>query len=285
MPDRVIYILQDAGRPDLVKIGKDSYWPIRYRQARCQSPRDVTCLALWRFPQVDSVELGRIEKSASAGLERRDLGNNTTEWFVASAVEAVAHVEARIGRRPEESHATTRKRSWDGVEPWDAWRDEARFVSTRERRRLWVGAEIDDGGAVGTLKTVHSPYFDGFFQFSPTYAPARFRWLTWWQAQDPVPSERSNRLIYDYWHRLVAKYGQGPNDMAVGWLRKADGSPAIGWPELQMVVSEIGLLRGDPKMPKPRDARASDPQMGGKKPIRIGDVPPQHLVWAVAKPD
>lgn len=282
MPDRVIYILQDAGRPDLVKIGKDSAWPLRYRQARCQSPRHVDCLALWRFPTLTSTELGKIEKAATAGLEKRDLGNNTREWFDASADEAREHVAARIGRLADEMSGATGRRSWDGVEPWDAWRDEARFISTRERRRLWVGAEVDFQDGIGPLKVVHSPYYDGFFKFAPTYAPAKFRWLTWWQTQDATPNEKSNRLIYDFWHKLVTTYGQGPRDLAVGWLRSPGGRPNIDWTSLQRVMSEAGLLRGDPRAPKPRDARASDPQMGGNSPINFGDIPPQHLIFSSA---
>jgi hypothetical protein len=211
---------------------------------------------------------------------QRDLGNNTTEWFVADAATARAHVEARLGRPADEIHDPPGRRSWHGIEPWDAWRDEARFIPTRERRRLWVGAEIDAAGVVGALKAVHSPYFDGFFKFAPTYAPAKFRWRTWWQTLDATPNERSNRLVYDLWHRLVTEHGQGPNDLAVGWLRTPDGRPKIDWAGLQAFMSAAGLKRGDPSAPKPTDARPSDPPMGSARPIGFGEIPPQHLILA-----
>ncbi len=246
----------------------------RYCQARSQSPRQVDCMALWRFPAFSSTELLHVEKDAASGLEKRDLGNRTKEWFVADAATARAHVEARIGRPADEIRGAAGRRSWEGAEPWDAWRDESRFISTEARRRLWAGAEIGADGAIGTLKVVHSPYYDGFFKFAPTYAPAKFRWLTWWQTQDPTPNDRSNRLIYDLWHRIVTEHGQGPNDLAVGWLRTSDGHPKIDWADLQRLMSAAGLKRGDPTAPKPRDARPKDPTMGRNKPIGFGEVPP-----------
>src|SRR3546814_11039013 len=36
-----IYIMTDAGVPDICKIGKDTRWTYRYKQARCYTPRSL----------------------------------------------------------------------------------------------------------------------------------------------------------------------------------------------------------------------------------------------------
>jgi hypothetical protein len=74
---RVVYILQDSGRPDIVKIGKASDWPLRFSQALSQFPREVLCAAAWRFD--DRAGLDRAERAAQAGLVRFETGNNNQE--------------------------------------------------------------------------------------------------------------------------------------------------------------------------------------------------------------
>lgn len=275
MPDRAVYILQDTGRRDLVKIGKDSGWPIRYSQALSQTPRSIEVLALWSF--TESPSLNQAEKNAHVGLLPYRTENNTREWFVADGQQAIAHVTKNLGRSPDETFALPGRRTWHGAPPWDAWRDTARYQSTNVRRRLWVGAEISPNSTIEALKIVHSPYYDGFFLFKPTYACAKFRWLGWWQSQEPL-SERSNRDTYDLWTQLVSEFGQGPADTAVGWLRHTDGTAKVSWQGLKEALARAGFVAGDPRGPKPRDARERDPSIGGAKPIPFGVNPPQDLV-------
>lgn len=276
MADRVIYILQDTGRPDLVKVGKDSGWPIRFRQARSQTPRELTCIALWRY--TNGSALNQAEKAAHVGLRPFKTGNNTKEWFIASADGAAAHVRTALGRPADETHAMPGSRSWHNAPPWDAWRDMSTYTQTKVRRRLWVGAEVSETGLLGALKVVHSPYYDGFFTFKPTYACSAFRWLCWWQYSEAQVTNLGNRAVYDLWHRLVTQFGQGPDDAAVGWLRHRDGSPKIDWRALQEELAQSGMLKCDPSAPKPFDAPARDPSNGGVE-LPFGSIPPQNLIY------
>ena len=273
--DRVVYVLQDAGRSDLVKIGKDSNWPLRYRQARSQTPRDISCLAVWRFQ--DAVSLNAAERASRSGLIKATTGNGNKEWFLASAADAVKHVCRALGRACDEEAGTPGRRSWENVPSWDAWRDTAGYKATKVRRRLWVGGEIGDRGAIGALKIVHSPYYDGFFTFKPTYACSRFRWLGWWQFPGVEVTDRDNRMVYDLWGRLVSTYGLGSDDLAVGWLRNSDGTARVDLSTLQNRLNHAGMVAGDPRAPKPLDAPERDPSNGGVK-IPYGAVPPQDLI-------
>lgn len=272
---RVIYILQDSGRPDLVKIGKDSAWPLRYRQASCTSPRQIRCLAVWRYP--DAATLNAAERQAQAGFISHDTGNGNTEWFPADAESAIHHVSTALGRQADETSGTSGPHSWDDVQPWDAWRDAAKYTRTNDRRRLWLGAEIGHGGAIGAIKAVHSPYYDTFYQFTPTYACSRLRWLGWWQAPGPC-DETGNRAIYDLWIDLVTKHGQGPDDLRVGWLRQMGGSPAVDLLHVVGFIEARGMVAGDPTGPKPMDTRRRDPSLGGKLALPVGVVPDQRMI-------
>jgi hypothetical protein len=276
---RVVYILQDCGRPDIVKIGKASDWPERFSQALSQSPRQVLCVATWHYE--DRSGLDSAERAAQAGLIRFDTGNNNKEWYNLSAEKAVPSVAARLGRQPDETSAMPGRRSWHGAGQWDAWRDKAEYKTTAERRRLWVGAEFKPNGTIGVLKVVHSPYYDGFFTFTPTYSCSKFRWLGRWETPGQVFTEQSNRAVYDIWHRLVAQFGQGSRDTAVGWLRNPDGSAKIEWPELCEFMRSSGFVWVDPRSPKPLDAREKDPENGGIR-LPYGVIPPQRLIHSTS---
>jgi hypothetical protein len=90
-------------------------------------------------------------------------------------------------------------------------------------------------------------------------------------------SEQDNRAVYDIWHRLVTRFGQGSGDTAVGWLRHPDGSARIDWTDLCEFMQGSGFVWVDPRSPKPLDARDKDPSNRGIR-LAYGAVPPLHLI-------
>lgn len=47
------YILEDAAVPGAVKVGKDTSWPTRFKQARCHSPGTIRVHATFTLPSMD----------------------------------------------------------------------------------------------------------------------------------------------------------------------------------------------------------------------------------------
>lgn len=278
MTEKVIYVLQDAGYPNRVKIGKDSAWPLRFAKAQSHSPRPISCIALWHEKIASS--LNAMEKAVRPTAHRVLIDNGkggTREWFAMTAQQAITFVAAKLDRPPDRLSSGASDPIVADLKPYDDWRDNKRFKATAVRRRLWIGAEFHEDGALGTLKVVHSPYFDTFFLYAPTYAARKFRWFGSWDHRDPVHSDVTNKSVYDLWAQIAREFGQGETDMSVGWLREKDGSPKVKWPLLREFLMTTDLQPTDPTRIKPLDAPPKDPTASGKS-IPIGDQPPQHMI-------
>src|SRR3546814_20696259 len=83
--------MTDAGVPDICKIGKDTRWPYRYKQARCYTPRSLNVNAV--FDVGDNRVASDIESNIKNML--RDLKRSEadgSEWYRLPAEAAIRHL-------------------------------------------------------------------------------------------------------------------------------------------------------------------------------------------------
>lgn len=216
----VIYAIQDPARPDLVKIGTDTKWPQRLRQARSHSPRKIRVLGLWSHLPDDPMSLRKLERSIHLAFER-DSACDGKEWFKATADRAVETVSRVIGRAVLETWS-------DNLKPYDDWRDYSRPTRSTSPRRLWIGQET----GTGRIKLVHSPHTDRFQRICPTYNCFGIRWRSAWIAggiawQESGTLNDHDELIVEVWRNLVNEFGFGEKDPRVGWLHESAGLEAV----------------------------------------------------------
>lgn len=267
MAQRVIYIVRDSRLDDCCKIGSDSAWPKRLRQAQSHSPGGIDLVALWRFPEADVRHLRATESLARAGLAPRKDADGI-EWVSVNAATAARHVSMALGREPDEVATPALGR------PYDDWRSLTDAVSgVTYRRRLWL---FEEQSAQRRIKVIHSIHFNGAFLYPFTWNPYRVRLVAAFETPDDrtgpgIHWTASNSDIVTLWANVLRRFGGTPDQRCCGWL--PEGVP------LAEVTSEIRMqgLRGyDLTGPKPDDVPVKDPSMSQSIPARA--VPPQYRV-------
>jgi exonuclease III len=229
-----IYAISDPVRPDLLKVGKDTRWPQRLRQAQSHSPRELTVVGAW---SVDRDQAAAIERRVLDAFQRAK-DTDGFEWVIGGP-DPVARISGILSQTPD-SHLH------GDIEPYDDWRDYAKPSRSDRQRRLWIGQERE----TRRLKIVHSPHVDRFHRTCPTFNCLGLRWVAAWQFP-PQAWERSATLhptdakIVDKWSRIVNRDGFGDGSPCVGWLREGAKLDALSKELLDdgLVLFEAGESR------------------------------------------
>lgn len=207
-----VYAFADPGCPNLLKIGKDHKWPLRFRQAQSHTPRGMTEVGRWPVFG-DLRTLTEAERKARS-LFPREPTSPGREWVRTSPSEAIERICAILGTFAPQSPS-------EDLPPFDDWRDWERPQCSRLKRRIWIGCERE----TGRLKVVHSPHITRFHKLCPTYSRHGIEWLEAWGWPDHLwqPTTKLHPLdarLVDLWATIVTSFGFGPRDPRLGWLQE-----------------------------------------------------------------
>jgi hypothetical protein len=260
---RSIYIISEKNNGTYCKIGKDSNWPFRYKQALSHNPHSLSVNAAWHFPTYSSQQLIELESSAQAGLTKLD-GAIVTEWYAVKPQKAVEELTKRFKRQPDESSSPNVPIYNDWGEPNDT------KGGITYKSRIWVYSEDVPNGRV---KITHGILFDTNFKYNFTYnpRPVYLRCCYEWPVSYGGPSpllQRDNAIIQSVWDEATRNFGDGPEKHALGWLKQG-----VCIPDVVSFMVGKGLIPFDLTAPKPADARPKDPSVGA---IAIGKLPPLY---------
>jgi hypothetical protein len=268
MRNPVIYIVRDARLGDCCKIGSDSTWPKRLRQAQSHSPGGIDLVAAWRFATAQVQELRTLEQQARNGLKPR-LEADGTEWVSAKPMMAVEHVE-RAFRRPPDlvDMPSSLGRPYDD---WRSLKDDINGIIYR--RRIWV---FEEQSSQRRVKIIHSIHFDGFYYYAFTWNPYKVRLRAAFEAPldfggPDVRWTPSNARMVSVWAETLRRFGADPDQRCCGWL--PEGVRLISVLEF---LSKQGLRAYDLDQPKRADTPPKDHGLSAA--LSIGTRPPQNRV-------
>ena len=268
---RTIYIMAEAGNQDYCKIGKDSNWPFRFKQAHSHNHKKMEVVAAWHFTGLTNSDIIGLEAVAQNGLSRLS-DAVVSEWYAINPLEAVRVLTERFKRRPDDLDSPEVPIYNDWGEP------NCTKKGNTYKSRIWIFSEdVPDG----RVKISHGILFDTNYRYNFTYNPRpvylRFAVELPESFGGPSPLlERNNEIIQHLWEKATVKFGEGPDRHALGWLN--DGV------KLQEVIAFFinnDLVPYDLTSPKPEDARPKDPSVNE---IQYGKVPPQYRVKQFTTP-
>lgn len=264
----VVYIFRDRGVAGCVKVGKDTAWPERLKQARCHTPRGIEALACWRFDGLTTAGLNETERRAQAGFPRRP--GHAREWFDVEADEAIRSLSVRFGRTPDLRCPAP------SLPDYDDWRSKNMH---EWRSRVWLFREEN---SEERLKLIYSFLNDTIYRYVFAYNPFPVYLVAAWKLADDLPVaphptafRAHNARVEAAWAGIAASHAQGVPASSVGWL-SAGTDAAV----LARELTERGFIPYRLDRPKPSDARARDPSL--KPPTPIGKIPPQGRVRPLA---
>jgi hypothetical protein len=268
---KVIYILRDPRVPEVVKIGKNSTWPERLRQAQSHTPGGCYLVGAWILDSASPAELNAAEHAAQSSLPTWS-HPDAREWYSVRPADAIAHVRSVFSRPPD----VIREPAVLTAKPYDAWRtlgdtkrDGASDGIRPYRRRLWIFREKS---SFGNVKVIHSIDFDCFFTYAFTYNPFPVRLVDCWQTIDNFngPDARyaqGNRRIVDLWEETLRRFGASPDQRCCGWLPNE-----VTLSQVRAHLHDRGLAQKDLRAPKGRDC----PYRGSSTQALPLDVTPQQ---------
>ena len=205
-----VYVFRDLGTGGCVKIGKDTRWPQRLKQARCHTPRGIEVVACWCFDNVTTETLNELRGRAQTGLPRRP--GDVREWFDIEAVRAVSLLTERFAREPDWRFPAPK------LGPYDDWRSKGMH---QWRFRLWLFRE---DSPEQRLKIIYSCLNDTIYRYSFTYNPFPVYLIAAWELNKSLPAAphavafRDHNVLVKTWARAVARYGRGVPATSIGWL-------------------------------------------------------------------
>lgn len=255
------YIMQDDDLSGSVKVGKDTGWPDRYKQARCHTPGRISVPALFHLPDMDRKGQeyldGRVKLALQTFARNVSYGSaKVQEWYDISPEAAVR----RIMEIPEFVGAQL-KRNEVPVLPqsqlmYEEWRDRGKS-ECRWRAFLFEAVEHPNGSNhphVGRLKLAAGSLYDTAYRYNFTYCP--FPVLLVGGFETNLPISENNTKIMTGWENVVAKLGNGSNAQPMGWLQKGTTHQEVRDALAVFECTAVPLAR-----PKPHDARPKDPSL------------------------
>lgn len=164
--------------PGSVKVGKDTGWPDRFKQARCHTPGRISIPALFHLPDMDRSGQDYLDGLVKSALQ--PFARNITygrarvqEWYNISPEAAIRTIktipefteaEVQLNRAP--SLVTSQLH-------WEDWRDRGK-KECRWRAFLFQVADLSIGtnhSHVGRLKLAAGSLYDTAYRYNFTYCP------------------------------------------------------------------------------------------------------------------
>lgn len=256
------YVFQDDAVPGGVKIGKDTAWPNRFKQARCHTPGSISVTALFQLPDMDRSGQEHLDSLLKAVLQPhvRDVSYNgagVQEWYNLDA-DAAVH---KISQIPEFAEATIIR----NVQPslpvsqldYEDWRDRGKS-ECRWRAFLFQVVDLPDKSGhshVGRLKISAGSLYDTAYRYNFTYNP--FPVVLIGGFETDLAIDENNKKIMDGWHYVVTNFGNGAKSQPMGWLREGVSPNEVKDALERFNCKSFSLFRH-----KPEDARPKDPSLG-----------------------
>jgi hypothetical protein len=104
---KTVYILHDPRVPETVKVGKDSNWPFRLRQAQSHTPGGCYLIAAWTVDGTTSLEaLNTVEHVVQSSLPAWPHAD-CREWYAVPPADAVRHVASVLSRESDVTQEPT----------------------------------------------------------------------------------------------------------------------------------------------------------------------------------
>jgi hypothetical protein len=259
---RSIYIITEENNETYCKIGKDSNWPFRFKQAQSHNPVSLGMAAVWHFEGISLKQINELESVAQAGLSKVN-GSIVAEWYAITPKDAVDTLSKRFGRAPDEVDTLPK------VGLYDDWRErDDTKKGVTYKRRIWVNSEEGEGGRV---KISYSIFYDTYYQYKFTYNPRPVYLNCCFEYPvsfgGPSPSlKKGNEVVNNLWDEAIKSLGNGLQDKAVGWLR-----PGVTISDVASFFLDRGLVIFDITAPKPDDCLPWDPQIPK---LQAGKAPP-----------
>jgi len=256
------YVFQDNEVPGSVKIGKDTAWPSRYKQARCHTPGNITVQALFQLPDMDRSRQEQLDSLIKAVLQpyARNVSYNgagVLEWYNLDADSAVQ----KIIQIPEFAEAAI-SRNVQPVLPvsqhdYEDWRDRGKS-ECRWRAFLFKVVDLPEKTGhshIGRLKISAGSLYDTAYRYNFTYNP--FPAVLIGGFETDLTIEENNQQIMDGWHHVVTSLGNGPKSQPMGWLQEGVSPDEVKDAMAMYSCKSFPLARQ-----KPGDARPKDPSLG-----------------------
>ena len=173
------YVLVDQEIPTCVKVGKDTNWPQRYKQARCHSPGKIVVAATLQIPSANRAEQEALDASVkhvlSPYMRNVSIGNaRVLEWYDVTAVEAVrllltipALAKSEVTVNPPEIQFT------QSAYEYEDWRDRGQ---PQYRWRAFLFQILPSSSAAayphdGRMKLAAGSLYDTAYRYNFTYCP------------------------------------------------------------------------------------------------------------------
>lgn len=205
----MIYVFRDRGTTGCVKIGKDTSWPQRLKQARCHTPRGIEVVACWRFDGASTATLNEMERRAQVGIPRR--AGDVREWFDVEAEEAVSLLAKRFAREPDLRNLAPK------LEAYDDWRSKGMH---QWRFRLWL---FQEDSPEQRIKLIYSCLNDTIYRYAFTYNPFPVYLAAAWEINEQLPAAPHPTAFRDHnarvetaWAGVVTRHGRGARGLS--WL-------------------------------------------------------------------
>ncbi len=272
------YFLEDEQVPGATKVGKDTAWPSRFKQARCHSPGRIRARAVIRLPEASRALQGELDGLVNGALAmfRRDVafhGIGVREWYDLPWESALQRVRvlgqfaaAEVAIDPDIQLPPSQL-------DYEDWRDRGH----RDRRwRLFVFQVRDMQEAtghphIGRFKVAAGSLYDTAYRYNFTYCPFPVVLVGGFESAAPI--QDNNRSVIEAWREMVMRHGPGETGQPMGWL-----VPGVDRTTISEIAHKYGLAAFPLDRPKPSDARVKDPSVsetpiGSKHPVsRVDDL-------------
>jgi len=255
----VVYILGDIEHPEMIKIGYNSKWPVRYEQVRSHNPRNVIVHGIWIYNSKD--EIKTVEKKIHSALSKYHRTDTYgKEWFnigYLAAVEKIISSGIVTTMPTQDQSPKIQVREM----PYDDWRNPSDLYKNEVYKRLlWV---FQEDSPQKRIKVIHSPLFDTCYKYAFTYNPFHVHLVaayhdSFFPTGPTVEMRKGNVQVESCWQQIVSdeKFGPGIKATSVGWL---NNGTTLDWVAEQ--AFKCGLKPYDLAQPKPGCVRPQDGQI------------------------
>lgn len=255
------YVMQDSELPGVVKVGKDTGWPGRFKQARCHTPGKITVPAVFHLPDLDRNGQEKLDTLVKSTLQSfsRDVTYGKArvkEWYDIDP-EAVVHLIQEI---PEFTLAELKQNVGPALPTsqieYEDWRDRGK-AECRWRAFLFQIADLPTKTShqhIGRLKLAAGSLYDTAYRYNFTYCP--FPVLLIGGFETELSISENNQNIMAGWQYVVENFGNGSKSQPMGWLKEG-----LDPQKVCDALATFGCRTFPLYRPKPIDARPKDPSL------------------------
>lgn len=263
------YIMQDDELPGSVKVGKDTSWPSRFKQARCHTPGKMNVPALFQLQDADRQEQEHLDGLIKSALQpfSRDVTygvSQVKEWYDISPEHAIQLIQ----KIPEFADALLTRNVFPDLPAsqlcYEDWRDRGKN-ECRWRAFLFQVVDLPqktNHPHVGKLKLTAGSLYDTAYRYNFTYCPFPVILIGGFESKLPIPENNRNVLLG--WEHAVNRLGNGTTKQPMGWMNKGV-SPA----DVRDALAKFDCKPFPLSRPKPRDARPKDPSLSATAPGNV----------------